>query len=240
MSFVIPAFNEEVFIEDTLGALDSLSKSKVFNYEVVVVDDGSQDETFTRAYRYSQKNGHVKVIRYPTNAGKGYAIKTGFMKASGEIVVFVDSDLEIDLKTISKYVEALKNADIVIATKWHKDSLVSMSLGRKLLSRSFNVLARLLIGFNLKDTQVGLKAMRRSAVASIFPRLAVKRYAFDVELLAVSHLNNLKIVEMPVKIKLAAPFKPKEAWRMFVDLLGIAYRLRITRWYQRKVSFRLL
>ena len=162
------------------------------------------------------------------------------MKASGEIVVFVDSDLEIDLKTISKYVEALKNADIVIATKWHKDSLVSMSLGRKLLSRSFNVLARLLIGFNLKDTQVGLKAMRRSAVASIFPRLAVKRYAFDVELLAVSHLNNLKIVEMPVKIKLAAPFKPKEAWRMFVDLLGIAYRLRITRWYQRKVSFRLL
>jgi glycosyltransferase involved in cell wall biosynthesis len=214
--------------------LDSLSKSKVFSYEVVVVDDGSQDDTFLRAYRYSQKNGHVKVIRFPINAGKGYAIKTGFVKASGEIIVFVDSDLEIDLKTISRYVDALKNADIVIATKWHNESEVSMSLGRKLLSRTFNVLARLLIGFDLKDTQVGLKVMRRSSVASIFPRLAVKRYAFDVELLAVSHLYNLRIVEMPVKINLDAPFKPKEAWRMFVDLLGIAYRLRIIRWYQRQ------
>ena len=86
LSFVIPAFNEEVFIEDTLGALDSLSKNKVFNYEVVVVDDGSQDDTFLRAYRYSQKNGHVKVVRYPINAGKGHAIKTGFMKASGDII----------------------------------------------------------------------------------------------------------------------------------------------------------
>ena len=82
--------------------------------------------------------------------------------------------------------------------------------------------------------------MRRSSVASIFHRLAVKRYAFDVELLAVSHLCNLRIVEMPVQISLDAPFKPKEAWRMFVDLLGIAYRLRITRWYQRQSGLDLL
>jgi glycosyltransferase involved in cell wall biosynthesis len=168
LSFVIPAFNEEVFIEDTLGTLDFLSKDKVLNYEVVVVDDGSQDKTYLKAYRYSQKNCHVKVIRYSTNAGKGHAIKTGFMEAKGEIVIFIDSDLEIDLKTISRYVEALKNADIVIATKWHSESEVSMSLGRKLMSRTYNVLARLLIGFDLKDTQVGLKVMRKNAVSAIF------------------------------------------------------------------------
>jgi hypothetical protein len=96
-------------------------------------------------------------------------------------------------------------------------------------------LARLLIGFDLKDTQVGLKVMRKNAVSAIFPRLAVKRYAFDVELLAVSHLYGLKIVEMPVRLDLSAPFKAKEAWRMFVDLLGIVYRLRITRWYQKQI-----
>jgi glycosyltransferase involved in cell wall biosynthesis len=235
LSFVIPAFNEEIFIEDTLGTLDYLSKDKVLNYEVVVVDDGSQDKTYLKAYRYSQKNCHVKVIRYSKNTGKGYAIKTGFMEAKGEIVIFIDSDLEIDLKTISRYVEALKNADIVIATKWHSESEISMSLGRKLMSRSYNVLARLLIGFDLKDTQVGLKVMRKNAVSAIFPRLAVKRYAFDVELLAVSHLYGLKIVEMPVRLDLSAPFKAKEAWRMFVDLLGIVYRLRITRWYQKQI-----
>jgi len=143
--------------------------------------------------------------------------------------------MEIDLNTISSYVKALEDADIVIATKWHPDSTVSMPLSRRMLSRTFNVLVRILVGFNLKDTQVGLKVMKRSAVDKIFPRLAVKRYAFDVELLALAHLYNLKIVEMPVKLTLESPFKAKDAWRMFVDLLGIAYRLRIIRWYQRKL-----
>jgi glycosyltransferase involved in cell wall biosynthesis len=234
LSFVIPAYNEEVFIEDTLGTLDLVVKGKRLQYEIVVVDDGSQDKTFTRALKYAQRNGHVKVIRYAKNAGKGYAIKTGFMKATGDVVIFIDGDMEIDLKTISKYVKALEHADVVIATKWHPKSEVSQSLGRKIMSRTFNVLVRILVGFNLKDTQVGLKVMKRSAVDNIFPRLAVKRYAFDVELLAVAHLYGLKIVEMPVKIRSASSFKAKEAWRMFVDLLGIAYRLRVTRWYQRQ------
>ena len=87
-------------------------------------------------------------------------------------------------------------------------------------------------------TQVGLKVMKRSAVNEIFPRLAVKRYAFDVELLAVAHLYGLKVVEMPVKIKLVASFKLNEMLHMLVDLLGIAYRLRVIHWYQRQLSKR--
>jgi glycosyltransferase involved in cell wall biosynthesis len=199
LSFVIPAYNEEVFIEDMLGTLDLVVKGKRLQYEIVVVDDGSQDKTFTRALKYAQRNGHVKVIRYAKNAGKGYAIKTGFMKATGDVIIFIDGDMEIDLKTISKYVTALEHADVVIATKWHPKSEVSLSLGRKIMSRTFNVLVRILVGFNLKDTQVGLKVMKRSAVDNIFPRLAVKRYAFDVELLAVANLYGLKIVEIDRK-----------------------------------------
>jgi glycosyltransferase involved in cell wall biosynthesis len=233
LSFVIPAYNEEIFIEDTLVALDLVVKDEPLQYEVVVVDDGSKDKTFIKALKYSQRNDHVKVIRYANNTGKGFAVKRGFMEATGDVVIFVDGDMEIDLKTLSKYVEALKDADIVIATKWHPKSEVSMSIGRKMMSRSFNALVRILVGFNLKDTQVGLKVMRRSAVSNIFSRLAVKRYAFDVELLAVCRLYNLKIVEMPVRITLDAPFKAREAWRMFIDLLGIAYRLRLKQWYQR-------
>lgn len=234
LSFIIPAYNEEFFIENTLGTIDLVVKDEELEYEVVVVDDGSRDKTFSNATRYAQRNGHVKVIGYPKNRGKGYAIKTGFMKSIGDIVLFVDGDMEIDLNTILKFIRALENADLVIASKWHPQSQISMSVRRRIMSRTFNLLARLLIGFDLKDTQVGLKVMRRSAVNEIFPKLAVKRYAFDVELLAVSRLHNLRIVEMPVKLDLKASFKVQEAWRMFVDLLGIAYRLRVTHWYHRR------
>lgn len=235
LSFVVPAYNEEDFIEDTLGALEAIIKGKNLAYEIVVVDDGSLDGTLANAVRYAKRNGHVKVVSYLKNMGKGHAVKTGFMQTTGEVVVFADSDMEIDLVTISKYLEALKHGDIVIASKRHSDSQVEVPLSRKILSISFNGLVRLLTGVPLNDTQSGLKAMKKNAFVDIFPRLAVKRYAFDVELLTVAHLYDLKVVEMPVSIKLDASFKPKEIWHMFIDLLGIAYRLRVIHWYQRQL-----
>ncbi len=234
LSFVIPAYNQEVYIEDTLGTVDLAVKGKMVEYEIVVVDDGSQDKTYLKALSYAGKNNHVRVIRCARNGGKGFAIKTGVMQSIGDVVIFIDGDMEIDLRTISNYVEALESADIVVASKWHPNSRVSMPLARKLLSRAFNVLVRILIDFHLKDTQVGLKVMKRSAVADIFPSLAVKRYAFDVELLALANLHGLKTAQMPVTLRLSSSFKTNEVWRMFLDVLGIAYRLRVIRWYQRQ------
>jgi glycosyltransferase involved in cell wall biosynthesis len=233
LSFVVPAYNEEDFIEGTLSSLETIIKDKNLPYEIVVVDDGSLDKTFARATRYAKRTGHVKVVSYAKNKGKGHAVKTGFMQTSGTIVFFADSDMEIDLNQISKYLEALKDGDIVIASKRHSGSRVEVPLSRKLLSYGFNGLVRLLTGVPLNDTQSGLKAMKKDAFVDIFPRLAVKRYAFDVELLAVANLCGLKVVEMPVSIKLNASFNPREVWHMFVDLLGIAYRLRVIHWYQR-------
>lgn len=148
-------------------------------------------------------------------------------------MIFADSDMEIDLRAISEYLETLKHCDIVIASKRHRDSRVKVPVSRRILSEGFNGLVRVLTGVPIKDTQSGLKAMKKKVFVDIFPRLAVKRYAFDVELLAVANLFGLKVVEMPVNIKLEAKFRPKEMWHMFVDLLGISYRLRITHWYQR-------
>ena len=136
LSFVIPAYNEEVFIENTLGTLDLVFKEKMSQYEIVVVDDGSQDKTFKKALQYANRNGHVKVIRFARNTGKGFAIKTGVMESTGDAVIFVDGDMEIDFNTISKYVDALENADIVIATKWHNDSTVSMPFSRKITKQN--------------------------------------------------------------------------------------------------------
>jgi dolichol-phosphate mannosyltransferase len=234
LSLVIPAFNEENFIEDTLSSFDKIVKDKIFQYEIVVVNDGSKDKTLANATRYASRNGHVRVVTYSKNMGKGYAVKTGFMQSTGSVVVFADSDMEIGFDKISRYINALEHGDIVIASKWHPESTVKMPLPRKILSHGFNTLVRLLTGVKISDTQAGLKAMKKGAFENIFPKLAVKRYAFDVELLAVAHLYGLKVVEMPVDLNMDASFNAKEVWRMFVDLLGIAYRLRVIRWYQRQ------
>ena len=140
LSFVIPAYNEEEFIEDTLGTLDEVVKNRKLPYEIVVVNDGSKDQTLARAMMYAKRNGHVKVISYPANVGKGYAVKAGFMQTTGDVVIFADSDMEIDLSTISSYIDALKYGDIVIASKWHPDSTVQTPLMRKIMSRGFNAL----------------------------------------------------------------------------------------------------
>jgi glycosyltransferase involved in cell wall biosynthesis len=235
LSFVIPAYNEEASIETALGTLDGVVKDKRLPYEIVVVDDGSRDKTLSRAIKYANRNGHVKVISFTQNEGKGYAVRTGFMQTKGDVVVFTDSDMDIDLSTVSKYVDALEHGDIVVATKWHPDSRVDMPLVRRILSHGFNVLVRILTGANLKDTQVGLKVMKKSAFANIFPRLCVKRYAFDVELLAVASLYRLRIVQMPTQLRIRGAFRLKEIFKMFQDLLGIAYRLRVLHWYQRRI-----
>jgi len=233
LSFVIPAYNEEDSIEEALGTLDGVVKNRKLPYEIIVVNDGSRDRTLPRVVKYASGNGHVKVVSYSPNEGKGFAIKEGFMQTNGEFVVFADSDMEIDLELVSSYVEALQQGDIVIASKWHRQSVVEMPVLRRLFSHSFNVFVRLLTGVNLKDTQAGLKAVRKRAFDEVFPRLAVKRYAFDVELLAVANLYGLRVVEMPVRLKMNAKFSFKEIWKMFLDLLGIAYRLRLIHWYQR-------
>ena len=103
-----------------METIDAVIMDKNLLYEIVVVNDGSGDKTLAKARKYASKNGHVRVLSYSKNVGKGYAVKTGFMKATGNVVIFADSDMEIDLNTISKYIEALKHGDIVIASKRHE------------------------------------------------------------------------------------------------------------------------
>jgi len=235
VSFVLPSYNEGKFIEGVLERLDSTVNGHGFRYEVVVVDDGSVDDTRWRALKYAVKNGHVRVVGYGRNVGKGFAVKTGFWRAVGDVVVFVDSDLDVDVGQVRRYVDALRFGDFVVGSKWHRDSVVEVCFVRKVLSRGFNVLVRLLTGVRVCDTQTGIKAVRREAFCEVFRRLSVKRYAFDVELLVLARVLGLRVVELPVKLKLSSRFSLGEIWHMFVDLLGITYRLRVKKWYQRGV-----
>jgi len=236
VSFVLPAYNESEVIENALERLDSAVDGHGFRYEVVVVDDGSVDDTRLKALTYAARTWHVKVVGSDRTIGKGLAVTNGYGRATGGAVVFIDSDLDIDVGQIRHYVEALKESDIVVGSKWHPDSVVDVPLIRRLFSRIFNVLVRLLTGVRVSDTQTGIKAVRQESLLEIFRCLSVKRYAFDVELLAFAKIFGLKVVELPVRLKISRLFSFKESWRMFVDLLGIAYRLRITKWYHRRLS----
>jgi glycosyltransferase involved in cell wall biosynthesis len=232
LSLVLPAYNEEKTIEEVINRVDSIVKQTGLKYELIVVDDGSWDFTRKKASNCANNNSHIKIVSYRRNMGKGHAIKTGFAHAKGDAVVFMDSDLDIDPRQITRYVEALNYGDMVIASKWHPQSNVEIPLIRRFLSRAFNVLVKLLMGIKVRDTQTGLKAVRRKALDKVFLGLNIERYAFDVELLAVANLHGLKIVELPVNIRMRGLFDFTEVWKMFVDLLTIAYRLRVLKQYQ--------
>lgn len=236
LSLIMPAYNEEDNIGSVIERVDNVVRQMGLMYELIIVDDGSVDKTRIKVENYARNNGHVKVVGYENNLGKGYALKTGFSHAAGNLVIFMDSDSDIDPKQVGRYVKALKDADVVVASKRHPQSKVDTPLTRRILSHGFNVLVKLLVGLKLSDTQTGLKAVRRSALVKIFRKLTVKRYAFDVELLALANLLGLKIVELPITVRLRNFFSLRESWKMLLDLLGITYRLRVLRWYQRAMK----
>ena len=227
----MPTFNEANNIMEAMRAIGNVARQLGVSFELVIVNDGSFDDTLTKVMDYANGESCVKIVSYGKNMGKGFVVKTGFFHAKGNIVVFIDSDLDINPNQLGKYLRALESADMVIASKWHPQSKVQIRSIRRFLSKSFNIFVRLLTGARLMDTQTGLKAVKRSALEKTFSKLTVKRYAYDVELLTIASREGIKAIELPVDLRLSTLFKLKDAWRMSIDLLGIAYRLRIRKCY---------
>ena len=148
----------------------------------------------------------------------------------------MDGDIEISASNITDYVKSLQNSDIAIASKQHPSSLVNRPIARKIFSLAFRTLVNSLTGLTASDTQSGFKAFKSSAIKKIAPLLSVKKYAFDVELLVIAKILNMKIVELPVYLTMDAKFGVNNIFRMFIDLLGITYRLRIIRWYHKSLN----
>ena len=229
----MPAYNEAECIVKSIAAVRNRFEEISDDWEIIVVDDGSTDGT--REIAHQLANERIKVVGYESNRGKGRAIKEGFRYVTGQFSFLSDSDSEVRAEQLGEYVRALEASDIAIGSKRHPRSVVKTPIIRRFLSLGFNVLERILTGVRASDTQAGLKAARSSALYVIFPLLSVKKYAFDAELLAVASLLNLKIRELPIHVELQALFGPRNVFRMLIDLLGIAYRLRVRRWYQKNL-----
>ena len=234
ISVIIPARDEEEAIarclNETMAVLDGLG----FGYELIVVDDGSRDRTHEFAEEMARKFGKVKVLRCDRNLGKGYAVKKGFSQASGNLVMYMDVDLSIHPSGIPTLIHRMKDADVVVGSKRHPQSQITYPLHRRFLSRCFNLLVRAMFKLRVSDTQAGFKLFRREVLEEVLPRLLVKRYAFDVELLVNADKRGYRMVEAPIIVRHGERERMtiREIFHMAIDLLAIFYRLHFTKTYE--------
>jgi glycosyltransferase involved in cell wall biosynthesis len=236
VSVVMPAHNEGAVISKSVARLKSVLSSVTENFELVVVDDGSTDDTYERARELALSDSRVRTIQNGHNVGKGYAVKRAAEYTTGKSVVVIDADMEIDPAQIQTYLKLLEGYDLCIASKRHPKSVYRAPVARKFLSIAFNKVVRILTGVRYADTQSGFKAVRGEVFRTLMDVILVRRYAYDVEVLVVAREMGLKVVELPVRIELGAKFSSRSVIFMFVDLLGIAYRLRIQKWYRRRLT----
>ena len=233
ISVIIPVYNEESKIHSLLAHIKEILSETLLEYELILINDGSTDNSEHVISEEGKLDKRVKVLSYKENKGKGHAVKMGVLNSKGDVVSFLDGDLDISPAQIKNYIRELEGCDLVIASKTHPLSIITAPFVRKMLSKMFSILVRVAVGINIKDTQSGLKIGNGNALRKIFNVMLVKRYAFDVEMLAIASKLNLKIKESPINMTLNSSFNIAEMIKMFIDVLGISYRLRIIRFYQK-------
>ena len=240
LSLVIPAFKQERTIVNDINNLDKVLSSLPYHYEIIVVIDGKLDNTCKKIK--ALRNPKVKVHEYEKNHGKGYAVRFGMAKTKGDIVGFIDAGMDIDPAGILMLLNHMEwyDADIIVGSKLHPVSQVYYPLTRKILSWGYRTFTHLLFGFKIRDTQVGLKFFKRKVVENVFPRLLVKQFAFDIEILAVAYsLGYKRIFEAPIKLDFnsKSSITNSSFWKiiflMLWDTAAVFYRLRIMRYYSR-------
>lgn len=236
LSVIIPAYKEEAAIVATITSLKEVLDTLPYEKEIIVVVDGSPDQTEERAR--SVKCDYLTVLSYSPNRGKGYAIYYGVKHSHGEIVTFFDAGGDFHPNHIDRFVKLMEafDADMVIGSKRHPASRINYPRSRRFFSWGWQQLIKLLFRLDVTDTQTGLKVIKRSVLAKIMPRAVVKQYAFDLELMVIARkLGYNRIFEAPVDME----FNPagggagniRAIWKMFRDMLGIWYRLRFLRYY---------
>lgn len=242
LSILLPFLNEEdIIVENTRKVLE-MSKSWELDTEVILIDDGSTDQSFSRLTEAFSKHPGVRLVHNHRNFGKGWALKTGFEFSRGELVLFLDADLELSPLHLPNFLHIMDQtrADVVIGSKLHPDSRLDYPLKRKIMSKVYYLVTRILFGLQVKDTQTGIKLFRRSALEIALPRLVVKRFAFDIELLLLMLKYHQKVESAPIELNFsrvaAGRMKLSTVANMLWDTMAIFYRDKILRFYERPMG----
>lgn len=237
-SLIVPVYKQEKTIAGDVRRIVAATQLLDIPFEVIVVIDGDVDKSFEEARKV--KSPYVSVEGYKTNHGKGYAVRFGMSKSHGDVVGFVDAGGDLNPESLTMLLEHMRwyNADIIIGSKRHPVSKVYYPWQRKILSWGYQFLIRLLFGLNVRDTQVGMKVFKREVLEDVFPRLLVKKFAFDIEILAVAnYLGYRRIFEAPVELNFSgvSSITSTNFWKIILSMLwdtaAVFYRLKIRRYY---------
>ncbi len=234
LSIIIPAYNEQQRLPATLEAVwNYLRARRPGGFEILVVDDGSQDSTARVAEQFSRGRPEVRLLQNPGNRGKGYSVRHGMLEAQGEWALFTDADLSAPIQELDKLLEAARReqAAVAIGSRALDRSLIRVRQPRprEWAGRIFNRLVRLVVGLPFRDTQCGFKLFRRDAARAVFSRQQIERFGFDVEVLFLAEKLGFKTIEVPVRWDHAEGTRVS-MWRdsvnMFLDLVRVRRRWR--------------
>jgi len=200
-SIVIPAYNESARIPATLRSVVDCIRARGWNAEVVVVNDGSHDDTAAVVNAFAQTAPEIRLLENPTNCGKGYSVRHGILEARGDIVMFTDADLSSPMDEAEDLFTAIAGgADIAIGSRWLATSRQThrQPLYRQIFGRCFNLLTRMVMNLPFADTQCGFKAFTRPAAQTVFQLQTIERWGFDPEILFIALKRGYQIREVPV------------------------------------------
>ena len=237
VSILLPYYNEASIIVQNTHLIISRLVAWDWNFEIIVSDDGSYDNGTELLNQEFAQNSKVKIIRSPRNYGKGRALCTAFEKSVGEYVLFIDSDLELSIDHLPYFMDEMiqSNSDIVIGSKEDPRSDLNYPFIRKLFSRGYSLINKTLFNLSVKDTQTGIKLFKREVLEDTLPYLLVKRFAFDIELLALCQYRGYTIESHPIILHYT---RGTELGRMnldailsmFKDTIAVFWRLKSNFW----------
>jgi glycosyltransferase involved in cell wall biosynthesis len=243
LSIVMPAYNEAHSIAENVCETVETMRGLGIDFEIVVVDDGSMDGTHTAAINALRAWPEcVRIVRCRRNEGKGNALICGTAYSKGAYVAFLDADMDLHPEQLENFFAIMnsRGADVVIGSKFHPQSKVEYPRLRRIYSFFYFMLVRSLFGLPVRDTQTGIKLFKREVLEQVLPRVLVKRFAFDLELLANVHHFGYRIAEAPVVVnfnRVCSRLRLPAVWNVFVDTLAIFYRMRILRYYDQPRHF---
>ncbi len=232
LTVVVPAFNEGRRMFGNLREIADSLLSFSASWEIILVDDGSTDGTCAEAINAQAYIPQLRVLSYRPNRGKGFALRHGASEALGDLVVFLDADLELHPEQVPVLLQSIQreDADVVVGSKRHTDSGVAFPLRRRILSQGYSLLVHFLFHLPVRETQVGLKLFRRQVLRDALPAVTCTRFAFDLDLLVQAHRMGYRLAEVPVAVRFlraSSRLTVGDVARIFVDTLRLYCRPRL-------------